>query len=345
MFANSYREARAEFRQCARNAGGELSELVVDPVEDLTIDIACFQPQAKHVLVVSSGLHGVEGFAGSAIQRQFLLQDLPDDLGVVLLHGLNPYGMHFLRRVNESNVDLNRNFLAEGEPYSGSSDGYKKLEPLLNRPQAPSSFEFFLPRALVAILTEGFPALKQAVVGGQYDFPQGLFFGGHREEKTVTLLREALPALLEGAEKIVHIDLHTGLGKSGDYALLVEAASDSDRYRSYREVFGEKVQPWDADEGVAYAIRGGFPSALQDWFGDRIEVLTCEFGTQAPLTVLKALSVENRVHHWGGNKDKAKARIMAAFCPESPRWRSKVQEGGAFVLQQALKRLQDRTKL
>src|SRR5215510_13293421 len=82
--------------------------------ESLGIDIAWIgSRQPKNVLVHSSGLHGVEGFAGSAIHLQFLnaLPTLAPDTAILLVHILNPFGMAWLRRVNENNVDLNRNFI------------------------------------------------------------------------------------------------------------------------------------------------------------------------------------------------------------------------------------------
>ena len=340
MFSTSYREARTRFREVVEQRGGALQSLVVDGENDLTIDIARFRPEAKRILVVSSGLHGVEGFAGSAIQLEFLTNELPEDVGLVLLHVLNPYGMHFVRRVNESNVDLNRNFLAPGEPYSGSTPAYRELNPLLNKASAPAALEFFFPRALWAIFRSGFNALKQAVVEGQYDFPEGVFFGGSTLEKTAQLLQQHLPGLVESAERVILVDFHTGLGDSGTYALLVDVPSDSERFRILRERFGDRVQPWEPDQGVAYTIRGGFPGALQRWFGDRMEVLTCEFGTHPPLKVLKALTVENRVHHWGGDREQAKADLMEAFCPSSPLWRSDVLASGVSVLRQATRQLQ-----
>ena len=64
---------------------------------------------------------GVEGFAGSAIQIQFLKEriggpELPRSFGVLLIHALNPYGFAHLRRANECNVDLNRNFVDFAQP-------------------------------------------------------------------------------------------------------------------------------------------------------------------------------------------------------------------------------------
>ena len=67
-----------------------------------------------------SGTHGVEGYCGSGIQIGFLKEglfaELPDDMSVVLLHAMNPYGFSNDRRVNEDNVDLNRNFLDFAAP-------------------------------------------------------------------------------------------------------------------------------------------------------------------------------------------------------------------------------------
>src|SRR6185295_5475632 len=99
---------------------------------------------------------------------------------VILVHILNPYGMAWLRRCNENNVDLNRNFLND-ETYSGAPAAYAQLNSFLN-PASPPGFDFFTLRAAGLILRHGMPALKQSVVGGQYEYPGGLFFGGKRLE-------------------------------------------------------------------------------------------------------------------------------------------------------------------
>ena len=89
------------------------------------------------VLVVSSGVHGVEGFFGSAVQTAFLREAEsraaagPND-ALVFLHALNPYGFAWLRRFDEANVDLNRNLLVDGQPYRGSPPRYAALDRLLN---------------------------------------------------------------------------------------------------------------------------------------------------------------------------------------------------------------------
>jgi len=81
--------------------------------EPLTIDIAVAGSEKPTLaLVVSSGVHGIEGFFGSAVQLAFLEQLAPDwqppeGAALVFLHALNPYGFAWQRRFNEDNVDLN----------------------------------------------------------------------------------------------------------------------------------------------------------------------------------------------------------------------------------------------
>ena len=93
------------------------------------------QKQTDKLLILNSGLHGIEGYTGSAIQIMFMEQILAesdlDNIGVLFIHGLNPYGFKYHRRVTENNVDLNRNCVVDLEMYSSKNDGYKKLSPML----------------------------------------------------------------------------------------------------------------------------------------------------------------------------------------------------------------------
>ena len=70
-FSDSYAEARNKFVEAARIAGSELSsyrlpDLTGPNNEDLVIDVARFGPKSvRNLLLVISGVHGVEGFCGS----------------------------------------------------------------------------------------------------------------------------------------------------------------------------------------------------------------------------------------------------------------------------------------
>jgi hypothetical protein len=110
FFADNYDDARAQFLTFAGNVGAELHTLDVGTGGDLKTDVAIIRRSKEKVIVHISGTHGVEGFAGSAVQTAALhqLSRQPEDVRsstslptLVFVHVLNPYGMKYNRRVNE----------------------------------------------------------------------------------------------------------------------------------------------------------------------------------------------------------------------------------------------------
>ncbi|HTD44646.1 MAG TPA: M14 family metallopeptidase [Bryobacteraceae bacterium] len=346
-FSPDYVTARRRFREAAAQAGGKMDALGLEARgpngEDLTIDIAWFGSQTPHrVLVHSSGLHGVEGFAGSAIQLQWLRDGIPTphtDHAILLVHVLNPWGMAWLRRFNEHNVDLNRNFLGPGEPFNGAPDGYVALNDFLN-PATPPSHDFFYARALPLLLRHGMPAMRQAVAGGQYDYPQGLFFGGARVEPGPARFQSYLADRLSGAARITAIDVHTGLGAFGQDCLLVDATEQrSAACHAMQAAFGDPVQRSNSEESVAYKVRGAQESMYFRLFpGAEVYFATQEFGTYRAIAVLAALRAENRWHHYGGGsvRHPTKVRLREVFGPDRFDWREAVLRRGRQVIRQAL---------
>ena len=86
---------------------------------------------------------------------------------------------------------------------------------------------------------------------------------------------------------------------------LLEASSRARLTQRLNEKLGGRVQAWDEEGGVAYAIRGGFPAALDRVFGDRLTMLTCEFGTCSAVTVLRMMVLENQIVQHGGDRSLA----------------------------------------
>lgn len=348
-FSPDYAAARARFRSSALALGCRTTEHPIEARgpdgEALTIDAAVLGAERpERAVVVSSGLHGVEGFFGSAVQAAVLEELLggfrpPDGVAIVLLHALNPFGFAWLRRVNEDNVDLNRSFLLAGEAYAGAPEGYAPLDGLLNPRTPPPPLDPFLPVAVWQIARHGLPALKDAVAGGQYAFPQGLFFGGAAPSATQRVLTEVLPRLVGSARRVLHVDFHTGLGERGRYKLFVDHPRDGAGYAELARWFGaDVVEPWAAD-ATAYRIRGG----LGTWSRGRQEgydVLAAEFGTERVLTVIRALRRENRAWHWAERTDPrgtaARAALRDVFAPPDARWRDAVVPQGVRIVEQAL---------
>jgi hypothetical protein len=346
-FSPDYASARSRFRESVERAGGSLESLALTargPAgEDLTIDIGWFGPESpRRVLIHSSGLHGVEAFAGSAIQLSLIaqLRARPPDTALVFAHVLNPYGMAWLRRVNESNVYLNRNFLPDGETYAGRPDGYDELYGFLNPSRLPTP-DLFAVRAGWLLWRHGRSTLEAAVVAGQYDYPEGLFFGGRGIEEGPRRYRDFLVRRMSGVERVFAVDVHTGLGPFGEDTVLVGESG----YERFRRLLGSRVQTLtNARDNVAYRIRGGLhemvPWALPT---AHVDVVGQEFGTYGPVRVLAALRSENCAFRSGrrGPDEPSRQRLLHTFAPADPKWRRKVLVSGCELHGRALASLDD----
>jgi hypothetical protein len=340
-FSPDYATARDRFREAARGAGARLDTLTLTArgpdSGPLSIDIALLGNQApQRALLHTSGLHGVEGFAGSAVQLRTLEipPQLPSDGALVLVHVLNPYGMAWLRRANENNVDLNRNFIANGEGWAGAPARYRAINALIN-PPGPPRRDCFYARAIACVLRHGFAPLKQAVAEGQYEFPRGLFFGGKMLEEGPRLYLEWLRATLAGARYIFALDLHTGLGKRCRESLIQEAGAGTTGAAALSAALGHEVTDPAHASPVAYRIRGGLGSALPHRLPDtHIDFVLQELGTYSALRVLRALRDENRCHHYSGGRpdDPAKRRLLERLTPRSSEWRTWAVSAGAARL-------------
>lgn len=351
-FSENYVKARERFIAAANGLGYQLEQYSIGKKgpdgEDLTIDLARLgEENPSRVVVVSSGLHGVEAFFGSAVQLVLmdgLLRNWSPSpsTAIVLLHALNPFGFAWLRRFNEENVDLNRNFLLEKEEYSGSPKKYAELNNWLNPKGVLPPVSLFFPEALWHIFRNGLPAMKDVIAGGQYDFPEGLFFGGQGPSVTMQILDERLPQWIGKAKDVLHIDLHTGLGRWGTYKLLVDQASGSEYWKLFASQFPDKeIQKFETGTGVAYQIKGSFPSWCRLRFPNcNYDLVGCEVGTYNVIKVLAALRAENRAHQFGDSSaswvKQAKQRLMETFAPADPDWRNIVVKHGVKVAEKAI---------
>lgn len=239
FFAENYHGARARFRELAARAGGSVEVLRVSQSPDLTIDVAVLPAAGGTaaadgpVLVHMSGTHGVEAYAGSAIQLALLHKwaEAPEEspasrgVKVVLVHAVNPHGFHCGRRFNEDNVDLNRNVLsdAEFEQLAHADPARRKLYDdhswLFNWNRAWTPYmddALFIARAIYGIAALGMVNVKRAIVAGQYHQPDGLYYGGGPQlTRSHALLLPLLKRVAAPAFAAILLDVHTGLGPMG----------------------------------------------------------------------------------------------------------------------------------
>ena len=225
-YSRDYFEARDRFRTaCAARHESILSLPIEAPspnAESLTIDVAVLGAEKPtSALVLSSGLHGVEGLFGSAVQLAALERLVsqwhpPSDAAVVMLHALNPFGYAWLRRFNEDNVDLNRNFLLPGEEYAGAPPLSGAFRKVLMPHRSRLSIPFWSARLGYLAMRHGVRSFWENVPVGQYDYPDWLFFGGNQRTQTAVALDRCCRACSRTAEEVVHLDFHTGLGQMGE---------------------------------------------------------------------------------------------------------------------------------
>lgn len=337
FFSVDYQTARERFRASADALDAVTYSHSVCSEQDLTIDVAVIGPANKPAVVVSSGVHGVEGFFGSAIQLalMFQLTENPQFLSdcrcqFILIHAVNPYGFKHLRRCNEDNADLNRNFLEEPQAYEGAPHGYADLDSFLN-PKSPPRFDFFLLRALWKIVSVGMGKLTASVARGQYCFPQGLFFGGSKPSKSYEVLKQELKNWFGDVDKILLLDFHTGLGRHGTYEIYPSGTQDIAWYTKH---FHSQVRT------ARYDVDGDFAT----WFKNQklaksVRSMLCEFGTYHILWVLSALRNENRLHHFSKDwsvGDAAKQELLERFCPKSTKWRRSTVSQGLAIISRAV---------
>lgn len=149
LFSDSYWESRERFRFEVQVLNG--TNIPLEVVDGLTMDVGIINEEncGNSALVVLSGTHGVEGYAGGAVQLG-LLRSLPKHKDnkqcIVLVHALNPFGWAMLRRWNENGVDLNRNTLFTQKEWDEvlqrdpNIAGYIDLSDAFNPTEPPSVF-------------------------------------------------------------------------------------------------------------------------------------------------------------------------------------------------------------
>ncbi len=333
--APSYSIARSRFLAAATSAGASITSAVLPDHrgpddEELTIEVAqCGPADASSVLLIVSGTHGVEGYAGSALQSRWLERraeqtEPPSGPRVVMIHGLNPFGFAWHRRTNEDNIDLNRNFI-DWSADPPDNTGYDELAHLLVPEQWTDQSQAETTAAVLEIAERvGLEELQRIITGGQYRHGRGLFYGGQGPAWSHRWLVENLPSLVGPADRLGIIDLHTGLGPWGVGELIVHAGRNDPVYARAAQWWGD-VRSMSDGESVSAKLDG-------DWLGSvpslvpsvELTASALEFGTIDEVSVLQSLRGEAWAH---GRDDvpaehaaRIRADVRAAFADDDPAW-------------------------
>ena len=229
MWQNSYSEARNLFREYCLKTYNDYDKksgiFLIDRDEKTTIDYLLLQhPKSTKLHILISGTHGVEGYAGSAIQFKTLenilnklkcSSDTP--ISYLMIHALNPYGYRNNRRCTKNNIDLNRNYLESNNFYE--RDYPYQIFKLVSTYLYSFSFIYLF---FSILFKYGYTKAREYVVKGQYRYKEGLFYGGNKKEKNITILENLLSTIDYTPYKDIFIfDIHTGLGNYGNLSVMV----------------------------------------------------------------------------------------------------------------------------
>ena len=350
FFSENWAEATAKFDKLATQDFCRRKWFDGDGVRDTYSVPLCQIGYGPHKIVINSGIHGIEGYFGSAAQILFLDKFVDMFLGaklsskytINLIHVINGWGMdHRMREVMDGQhgglVDLNRNFgvdfsrpntLPQNPEYMLAHDLLLSKPDAIHKKNAIKEFR-------KKHLSDGVWA---AISNGQYHEPYGLFYGGAREMSENKIALQIYDYIMTpDAQSLVSIGLHTGLGrfnrKTGNATseILVShpVAHASSQY--FKNVFGSSV-PVVCDERAVHGpvLQGDLVDCLESRYKSRdipiftadLEIGTGEYPIMSP--IYKRMDMGDARYdllHFGKISPQTFKNLTESWYPSHPAWR------------------------
>ena len=345
-FFRSYTSARAHFLQsCHKQQLGSVESIQhpeLGPDGDIFMDVACFgDERAGKVIVISSGTHGIEGYSGSGLQSMLLHEGtssrLPSDTRLMMVHGVNPYGFAWQRRTNELNIDLNRNFIDfNNQPVNTD---YREIADIFEPEVWQGSGDSIMNTVRAVVKAKGLEWYQSALSGGQYEYPDGMFYGGIAPAWSNQMIRRVAKKYLANASEVVWLDIHTALGPFGTAECIVDYAPGSREFTRSVELWGDRVKSMLSGDSYSAPIAGSMISGLQKAHAEIVGA-GLEFGTVSGREVILALIADQWLHRHGDYRSAQghaiKDMMMNAFYPDSDDWRESIAIIARDVVAQAM---------
>ena len=295
---------------------------------------------ASRVLVLIAGTHGIEGFAGSAVQMDMLalvadgLIVIPANTAVLMIHALTPWGYAWQRRCDADGVDLNRNIVDFSKPLAENKD-YELIKDLLYLEDAA-------PRkaGLAAFERQhGRIALEKAISAGQYSDPLGAFYGGKAPAHGRLTCEDLICHYALQERDLAVIDLHTGLGSYGYGEVICDHQPDSAGTRAARLWYGDSVALPMLGTSSSVPKTGLLDYAWHAIMNARSCYITLEFGTFSTDQLFAVLLRDHQLWAQPGNPQarlEHGKNMRRHFCPNDQGWREMVLFRARQVIAQGL---------
>lgn len=204
-----------------------------------------------------------------------------------------------------------------------------------------------------AILRLGYTAAKRGFVSSQYHKQSGVFYGGgaHNTDKWENSVFAVQHAIYKFAgldfssdsDRTLWIDVHTGLGKYGDYSILRAGGNDrgddsvSSNWISKFSSLLDNQSNNDPSVSSGYDQTTGFINGPILCPPPNCFSMSQEFGTRPSVAVAMALILENKGQHDSASGGRRYGHLTSwAFYPMRLSWRRKALRGGMDMLRLAL---------
>jgi hypothetical protein len=354
FFPESYEASRSRFlhdveQLRAKWPSSQLESYSLKNALDLNIDWLWAEPPVKNRLVIiSTAEHGIEGYVGSAMLKLFMEEFAPridaETTGLLLIHAINPWGMKHHYRVNPQHVDLNRNFVFDGNYSPDINPDYDLIADFLNpkRPARTLGSETipFLGKVIRNMIHPGKARVQAASLLGQHRHPNGIYFGGTELQEETALLIGLYRKALADYQHVIQMDMHTGYGPRDQMTIIVPPLDPMSSVEAAQKFRYPLVQKIDVNE--FYAISGDMGEYVyrlrnSEFPDTKLFVCGFEFGTfgdslPALIRSLHITVLENQLRHFGGVDSRAAEQIRAEyeelFFPSEIVWREKALADG-----------------
>jgi hypothetical protein len=307
-------------------------------------------PDAPNRLLIISATHGIEGYAGAAIQSGWLAtrgpDALPPDTSLTMLHLLNPWGVAWNRRENEDNVDVFRNLLYCDHP-SEPDPLYDLIDDTLDLANWPNRDVEEWQRKVAAATEEyGQDRLTAAIRRGQHHRPLGMTYHGDRPVWSKRIFDQIVAEHLVGARHIGVIDIHTGFGDYGQGIVMSYDPPGSDKHSRVSEWFDNEIYTPGSDADIPdHLVQLPFEWIENQVDGARVTAEILEFGTFPPEEIGDSFFANHHYHVFGdplSEEGKKWGRQYRRFCyPEEDDWKGMVWQRGREVIEKTLIGLAD----
>lgn len=357
FFSSTFQEASSKFIQACRYKNyceQTFEHPLSGPLgEKLYTSAVLIGPHdADHHLLIISGTHGIEGYAGSGIMTgaisEGVFDALPSNMAVMLIHLINPWGCAWGHRHTENNADLFRDALYyKPSLYCDDSQFDERYKVALTPASWQGTGKAKSDALLKALISEqGLDQVIRVARMGQHKYPDTQCYNGDGNGWSTQLYRQLSERYLNQAKQIFCLDIHTGFGEYGK-GLFIPYYGNSEKHL-------RKLRRLEAIVGKDHIYQAGFdpsipPHPRAPWetiedFMPEVE-MTCtglEFGTFT-YDIDTAIDINRYMNYLLVHGDLSKPdnielyqQYQQLYYPQEAEWKNSIYSVGISAIKQIL---------